>query len=121
MGGHHSCHPQRGGLDRDPSAGRLRGRGLTLDLEPVFRAHWWRTVATVSRLVGDVEVAEDAVQEACAAAVAQWPTAGLPANPGPWLVGTARHKALDRLRRESRRPDREAAAMRELGDSGAPS
>jgi RNA polymerase sigma-70 factor (ECF subfamily) len=77
-------------------------------------------VATVSRLFGDVELAEDAVQEACAAAVAQWPTAGLPANPGAWLVGTARHKVLDRLRRESRRVDREAAAMRELGDSGTP-
>jgi len=78
-------------------------------------------VATVSRLVGDVELAEDAVQEACAAALAQWPTAGLPANPGAWLVGTARHKALDRIRRESRRHDREAAAVRELGDPGVPS
>jgi RNA polymerase sigma-70 factor (ECF subfamily) len=74
----------------------------------------------VSRLVGDVELAEDAVQEACAVALAQWPSAGLPANPGAWLVGTARHKALDRIRRESRRPNREAAAMRELGDSGTP-
>jgi RNA polymerase sigma-70 factor (ECF subfamily) len=71
-------------------------------------------------MFGDVELAEDAVQDACAAALAQWPTVGLPANPGAWLVGTARHKALDRMRRESRRPDREAAAMRELGEAGAP-
>src|SRR5207248_8044979 len=98
-----------------------REPALTVDLDPVFRTHWWHAVATVSRLVGDVELAEDAVQEACAAALAQWPTAGLPANPGAWLVGTARHKALDRIRRESRRHDREAAAVRELGDPGVPS
>ena len=89
---------------------------MTVDLEPVFRAHWWRAVATVSRLVGDLELAEDAVQDAAAVALVQWPAKGVPANPGAWLVGTARHKALDRVRRESQRSDKEAATMRELGD-----
>ncbi|HEY7433233.1 MAG TPA: sigma-70 family RNA polymerase sigma factor [Streptosporangiaceae bacterium] len=79
----------------------------------MFRAHWWAAVATVTRLVGDLEVAEDAVQDACTAALAQWPAAGLPANPGSWLIGTACHKALDRLRRERRRSQREAQAARD--------
>jgi len=79
----------------------------------VFRAHWWAAVAAVTRQVGDLEVAEDAVQDACAAALAQWPAEGVPASPRGWLIGTARHKALDRLRREARRADKEAEAMRE--------
>jgi RNA polymerase sigma-70 factor (ECF subfamily) len=87
---------------------------VTTDLEPVFRVHWRRAVATVARLVGDLELAEDAVQDACTVALVQWPAAGVPANPGAWLVGAARHKALDRLRRESQRSDKEAATMREL-------
>jgi RNA polymerase sigma-70 factor (ECF subfamily) len=70
-------------------------------------------VATVTRLVGDLEVAEDAVQEACAAALVRWPSVGVPANPGAWLVGTARHKALDWQRREARRLEKQGAAVRE--------
>jgi len=69
-------------------------------------------VAAVTAQVGDLEVAEDAVQDACAAALAQWPAAGIPANPGSWLIGTARHKALDRLRREHRRVEKEAESVR---------
>src|SRR5436189_203818 len=76
-------------------------------------ARWWAAVAAVTRQVGDLEVAEDAVQDACAAALAQWPVEGVPASPRGWLIGTARHKALDRLRRERRRADKEAEAMRE--------
>ena len=79
----------------------------------MFRAHWWAAVAAVTRQVGDLEVAEDAVQDACTAALAQWPAEGVPASPRGWLIGTARHKALDRLRREHRRADKEAEAMRE--------
>jgi len=70
--------------------------------------------------VGDLEVAEDAVQDACAAALAQWPAAGTPANPRSWLIGTARHKALDRLRREHRRVEKEAEAVREAEASPPP-
>jgi len=77
-------------------------------------------VATVSRLVGDLELAEDAVQDACAAALVRWRAEGLPTNPGAWLIGTARHKALDRLRREARRGEKEAATMRELSGSATP-
>jgi RNA polymerase sigma-70 factor (ECF subfamily) len=86
----------------------------------VFRAHWWAAVATVARLVGDLEIAEDAVQEACAAALTQWPAGGVPEHPRAWLIGVARHKALDRLRRESRRAEKEAAAVREAAAPGEP-
>jgi RNA polymerase sigma-70 factor (ECF subfamily) len=79
----------------------------------VFRAHWWAAVAAVTRQVGDLAVAEDAVQDACTAALAQWPAEGRPASPRAWLIGTARHKALDRIRRERRRADKEAEAVRE--------
>ena len=79
----------------------------------LFRVHWRAAVAATTRLTGDLEVAEDAVQEACALALAKWPADGVPANPRAWLCGTARHKALDRMRRESLRPGKEAAATRE--------
>lgn len=61
-------------------------------------------------------MAEDAVQEACAVALARWAAEGVPANPRAWLIGTARHKAIDRIRREARRAEREAASMRALTD-----
>jgi RNA polymerase sigma-70 factor (ECF subfamily) len=78
-------------------------------------------VATVTRLVGgDLGLAEDAVQDACAVALGQWPEAGVPANPQAWLVSVARHKALDRIRRESRRLGKEAAAMRDLAPPEPP-
>jgi RNA polymerase sigma-70 factor, ECF subfamily len=79
----------------------------------VFRAHWWAAVATVAHLLGDLEVAEDAVQDACAAALTQWPTDGIPAHPRAWLISVARHKATDRLRRERQRAVKEASAARE--------
>jgi len=72
-------------------------------------------VATVTRLVGDLDIAEDAVQEACALAIERWPADGTPANPRAWLIGVARHKAIDRIRREARRPAKEAPAAREIG------
>jgi RNA polymerase sigma-70 factor (ECF subfamily) len=59
---------------------------------------------------GDLETAEDAVQEACAAALVQWPGSGVPDSPRAWLISVARHKALDRIRRESRRAEKEAMA-----------
>jgi RNA polymerase sigma-70 factor (ECF subfamily) len=62
--------------------------------------------------VGDLEAAEDAVQDACAAALLQWPAEGVPSNPRAWLTGVARHKAVDRLRRDARRSEKEAEAMR---------
>jgi RNA polymerase sigma-70 factor (ECF subfamily) len=88
------------------------------DYNGVFRDCWWGAVATLTRMFGDLEAAEDAVQEACALAVEKWPATGVPANPRAWLTGTARHKALDRLRREAGRAEKEAAAMRELSQPG---
>jgi RNA polymerase sigma-70 factor, ECF subfamily len=82
----------------------------------VFRESSGRAVATLARVFGDLDLAEDAVQEAFAVAVERWPADGLPPNPGGWIVTTARHKALDRLRRESTRSGREAQATALLGD-----
>jgi RNA polymerase sigma-70 factor (ECF subfamily) len=88
---------------------------LTDGFDAFFRAAWWGAVATVTRLVGNLEVAEDAVQDACAVAMERWPAQGVPDNPCAWLTGTARHIAVDRLRREARRSEKEAAAVRDLG------
>lgn len=81
-------------------------------LDSVFRREWGPTVATIARWSGDLGVAEDAVQEACAQAVQAWAD-GMPANPGAWLTTVARKRALDRLRRESQRTGREYAAVYE--------
>jgi RNA polymerase sigma-70 factor, ECF subfamily len=78
-------------------------------------------VAILTRLVGDLQVAEDAVQDACAAALTQWPVRGVPANARAWLIGTARHKAIDRLRREAQRLEKEAAMTHLSGDVPAAS
>jgi len=71
-------------------------------LDKIHRAEWGRIVATLIRLVGSFELAEEAAQEAFAIAVEQWPRQGVPANPRAWLIATARHKAIDALRREAR-------------------
>ena len=68
-------------------------------------------MAITARLTGDLDAAEDAVQEACALALVKWPAEGVPGNPRAWLVSVARHKALDRARREARRAGKEAAAV----------
>jgi RNA polymerase sigma-70 factor (ECF subfamily) len=82
----------------------------------IFRESSGRAVATLVRVFGDIDLAEDAVQEAFAVAVERWPSDGLPPNPGGWIVTTARNKALDRLRRESTRSGREAAAVALIGE-----
>jgi RNA polymerase sigma-70 factor (ECF subfamily) len=69
-------------------------------VEAVFREEWGRTLAILVRTLGDVELAEDAVQEAFAAALERWPRDGAPDNPGAWLLTTARNRAIDRIRRE---------------------
>jgi len=69
----------------------------------IFREESGRSVATLIRVFGDIDIAEDAVQEAFAVALRSWPRAGLPPNPGGWITTTARNRAIDRLRRESRR------------------
>ena len=72
------------------------------EISRIFRAESGRSVAALIRAFGDIDIAEDAVQEAFAIAASRWPGDGLPPNPGGWITTTARNRAVDRLRRESR-------------------
>ena len=72
-----------------------------MDIEEIFRQERGRILATLIRVLGDFDAAEEALQEAFEAALEQWPAAGSPANPVAWLVSTGRHKAIDRLRRRA--------------------
>jgi RNA polymerase sigma-70 factor (ECF subfamily) len=80
-------------------------------LERVFREESGRVIATLIRLFGDIDIAEEAVQEAFVVASERWPKDGLPPNPGGWITTTARNRAIDRLRRESSRHDRHVQAF----------
>jgi RNA polymerase sigma factor (sigma-70 family) len=80
-----------------------------MDMASVYRAEYGRCVATLARLLGDIGLAEEAVQDAFAVAVEKWEE--LPPNPGAWIVTTARNRAIDRLRRESTRESRHAQAL----------
>jgi RNA polymerase sigma-70 factor (ECF subfamily) len=73
----------------------------------VHHEEWARLVATLTRRFGDLDLAEDAAAEAFAVAVARWPATGVPPNPGAWLTTTANHKAIDRIRREKKRDDKQ--------------
>src|SRR5919201_472724 len=68
-------------------------------IDAVWRIESARLIAGLARLVRDVGAAEDLAQEALVAALEQWPQSGIPANPGAWLMATAKHRAIDRLRR----------------------
>jgi RNA polymerase sigma-70 factor, ECF subfamily len=83
---------------------------LDVDLERIFREESGRAIATLVRVFGDIDTAEDAVQEAFVVAAKRWPSTGVPPNPGGWITTTARHRAIDRLRREATRDDRHAQA-----------
>ncbi len=81
--------------------------------EAITRAHrgeWARVVATLAKRVGDLDIAEEAAAEAFATAVERWPVDGVPANPGGWLTTTAHRKAIDRIRRESKRDGKQQEA-----------
>jgi RNA polymerase sigma-70 factor, ECF subfamily len=80
------------------------------DLQRVYRQESGRSIATLVRVFGDIDVAEEAVQEAFLEATRRWPSTGLPPNPGAWITTTARNRAIDRLRREAKRDDRHAQA-----------
>ena len=80
------------------------------DIEHVFRAEYGRAVAVLVRIFGDIDVAEEAVQDAFTTAVQRWPASGLPPSPAGWIITTARNRAIDRLRREVSREDRHAQA-----------
>src|ERR1039458_2973617 len=83
---------------------------MTETLDAVFRREAGRCTATLIRVLGDIDLAEDAVADAFAIAAEQWPKRGIPPNPGGWITTTARNKAIDRLRRESTRVERYIAA-----------
>lgn len=81
------------------------------DIERLFRQEYGRAVAVLVRLCGTIDAAEEAVQDAFAEAVRRWPTTGLPPSPVGWIITTARNRAIDRLRREASRDERQTAAM----------
>jgi len=87
------------------------------EIERVFREHYGRAVSVLVRACGDIDTAEEAVQDAFASAVERWPSTGVPPNPAAWIITTARNRAIDRFRRESTRDDRHAEAVR-LHDAG---
>jgi RNA polymerase sigma-70 factor (ECF subfamily) len=82
------------------------------DVERVFRAESGRAVASLVRVLGDIDLAEEAVQDAFLVALERWPEAGLPPSPAGWIITTARNRAIDRIRRESTRDARQAEALR---------
>ena len=79
-------------------------------IERIFRAEYGRAVAVLARRFGDIDIAEEAVQDAFAAALERWPAAGLPPSPQGWIITTARNRAIDRLRHEALRQDKQAQA-----------
>jgi RNA polymerase sigma-70 factor (ECF subfamily) len=79
-------------------------------IEQVFRHEYGRAVAVLVRVLGDIDLAEESVQDAFTVAAERWPSAGLPPSPAGWIITTARNRAIDRLRREASRTDRQAQA-----------
>jgi RNA polymerase sigma-70 factor (ECF subfamily) len=82
------------------------------EIDRVFRAEYGRAVSVLVRVCGDIDAAEEAVQDAFVAAVEHWPATGIPPNPVAWIITTARNRAIDRFRREASRDDRHAEAVR---------
>ena len=103
--------------DVERSRGADAGRSRRADVERVFREHYGRAVAVLVRRLGDIDAAEEAVQDAFAEAVRRWPAEGLPPSPAGWIITTARNRAIDRLRREATRDarHREAAYLKGPG------
>src|SRR5262245_25474995 len=88
-------------------------------VEAITRAHyaeWARLVAALTRRFGDLDIAEEAAADAFATAVERWPADGVPPNPGAWLTTTANRKAIDRIRRESKRDDKQKEAQMRYDD-----
>ncbi|NUR50136.1 MAG: sigma-70 family RNA polymerase sigma factor [Hamadaea sp.] len=90
-------------------ADRVR-REVVTDVEAVFRAEYGRAVAVLVRAFGDIDLAEEAVQDAFAEAVRRWPVTGTPPSPAGWIITTARNRAIDRVRREAARDAKQAEA-----------
>jgi len=83
------------------------------EIARVFRDEYGRAVAVLVRHFGDIDLAEEAVQDAFAAALARWPDTGVPPSPAGWIITTARNRGIDRLRREASRQDPPRQAARE--------
>lgn len=81
------------------------------DIARIFRAEYGRAVAVLTRSFGDIDAAEEAVQDAFTAAIERWPTEGSPPSPAGWIITTARNRAIDRLRKDSSRHDRHEQAV----------
>jgi len=73
-----------------------------MQMENIYRQEWGRALSTLIRLLGDFDLAEESLQDAFTVALERWPQQGIPANPSAWLISTARHKAIDHLRRQQR-------------------
>jgi RNA polymerase sigma-70 factor (ECF subfamily) len=84
---------------------------LSAEIAAVFRREHGRAVAVLARQLGDLSLAEESVQEAFEAALAHWPVSGVPPSPAGWIITAARNRAIDRLRREASRDERQAAAL----------
>jgi RNA polymerase sigma-70 factor (ECF subfamily) len=112
------------GLQRVRLRRSLRGRGEGLsaspDLDQLFRRESGRAVATLIRLLGDFDLAEEAVQEAFVVAMERWPSDGTPDNPSAWILTTARNRAIDRLRRNKRLAEKQRLLARDLEEAEEP-
>jgi RNA polymerase sigma-70 factor, ECF subfamily len=108
-------HPPGGAAPSEEAAERARAA-----VDAVYRADSRRVLATLIRLLGDFDLAEDALHDAFAAAVRQWPRDGVPANPRAWLVSAGRFRAIDALRRRSRHDAAQAELARQLEASVEP-
>ena len=93
-----------------------------VEIEKIFRDEAGRALATLIRLVGDFDLAEDSLQEAFAVALERWPAAGAPSNPRAWLVNVGRNKAIDRIRRQITLRGKQGELAQEmlLGAAGLP-
>jgi RNA polymerase sigma-70 factor (ECF subfamily) len=102
----------------------VRGETTDIDVrEAITQVHheeWARVVAALTRRFGDLDIAEEAAAEAFATAIARWPTDGVPPNPGAWLTTTANRKAIDRIRREHKRDDKQREAQMSYHDPPRP-
>src|SRR6202022_1057421 len=99
----------------EDAVSRMRER-----VEAIYRSDSRRVLATLIRLLGDFDLAEEALHDAFGAAVEKWPEDGVPRNPRTWLVSTGRFKAIDRLRRSSRFDSADGGALERLFQAGAP-
>jgi RNA polymerase sigma-70 factor (ECF subfamily) len=88
------------------------------EIERVFREEYGRAVSVLVRVCGDIDAAEEAVQDAFVAALERWPATGVPPSPAGWIITTARNRAVDRFRRESSRDERQAMASERLAHDG---